>query len=234
MPIRFVKIPEVVKTMFPNFVWDIPTSEKTIYLTFDDGPTPEITNWTLNTLKAYNAKATFFCIGNNVEKHPEIFQNIIKEGHAIGNHTHNHLKGWKTKTDDYLANIKLCENAFNDAYLKFEKLNPKFQISNSKIVNQKSLTVNLFRPPYGKIKSAQAKKLLALNYKIIMWDVISFDWDKNIKEETCLNNVITKAGNGSVVVFHDSLKATKNMTYTLPKVLDYFSKQGYCFKAIPN
>ncbi|XCF06292.1 polysaccharide deacetylase family protein [Tamlana crocina] len=206
--------------MFPNYVWDIPTNEKVIYLTFDDGPTPEITNWTLATLKQYQAKATFFCIGNNIEKHPDIFQNIIKEGHAVGNHTHNHIKGWKTKTWDYLENIKQCEKVF------------KAQAPQSSIVNRQSLTTNLFRPPYGQITLKQGKNLIESGYKIIMWDVLSFDWDKNISPETCLKNVTTKAVEGSIIVFHDSVKASKNMQYTLPKVLDYFSGKGFVFKSL--
>ncbi|MCR8669487.1 polysaccharide deacetylase family protein [Aestuariibaculum sp. M13] len=217
MPTSFVKIPVVIKKMFPNYVWDISTTEKIIYLTFDDGPTPEITNWTLDTLKAYNAKATFFCIGNNVEKHPEIFLNILKEGHAIGNHTHNHLKGWKTKNNDYLANIKQAQEIFEKQQFEGQPV-----------------TTNLFRPPYGKLKPNQGKQLLALNYKIVMWDIISFDWDKDITEEQCVENVISKAVNGSVVVFHDSLKAARNMQYALPKVLKHFTYKGYRFEAIPN
>ena len=213
MTLTPVKTPLVAKKMFPNYIWDIATKDKIIYLTFDDGPTPEITNWTLNTLKKYNAKATFFCIGNNVEKHPNIFQNILDEGHAIGNHTQNHIKGWKTKTNDYLANIELCENVFKNR-------------------TPKSSIVNLFRPPYGQITPKQGKKLIALGYKIIMWDVLSFDWEKEVSKETCLNNVTSKATNGSIIVFHDSIKASKNMQFTLPKVLDYFSKKGFKFESL--
>lgn len=215
-----IKTPRVAKKMFPNYVWDIPTDEKVIYLTFDDGPTPEITNWTLNTLDQYQAKATFFCIGNNIEKHPDIFQNIIKEGHTVGNHTHNHIKGWKTTPHDYLENIEHCEKVF------------KVQVPQSDIANRKSLITNLFRPPYGQITPKQGKKLIEKGYKIIMWDVLSFDWDKNITPETCLKNVITKATGGSIIVFHDSVKASKNMQYALPKVLDYFSKKGFIFKSL--
>jgi len=197
--------------MFPNYIWDIATNDKTIYITFDDGPTPEITHWTLETLNAYNAKATFFCIGNNIEKHPEIFRSIIKNGHSIGNHTQNHVKGWKTKTDAYLDEVK-------QAQTNIEK-----EIKNSK----------LFRPPYGKITSKQGKSLLKDGYKIIMWDILSFDWDSNISQETCFKNAISKSKNGSIIVFHDSLKAAKNMQYALPKVLEYFTKQGYRFKSLP-
>ena len=220
MPLTPVKTPLVAKKMFPNYIWDIATNEKILYLTFDDGPTPEITNWTLNTLKTYNAKATFFCIGNNIEKHPDIFQNILDDGHAIGNHTHNHIKGWKTKTKDYLANIELCENVF------------KNRVPKSSIVNRQSSIVNLFRPPYGQITPKQGKKLLELGYKIIMWDVLSFDWEKDVSKETCLKNVTSNTRNGSIIVFHDSIKASKNMQFTLPKVLEYFSEKGFAFKAL--
>ncbi|KAA5827732.1 polysaccharide deacetylase family protein [Algibacter amylolyticus] len=208
-----VKTPVVVKKLFPNYIWEVPTNQKVIYLTFDDGPTPEITNWTLMALKQYNAKATFFCIGNNVVKHPEIFNNVLNDGHAIGNHTHNHVKGWKTKAVDYLDNVYKAQEAITS------------QIAEAN-------TVNLFRPPYGQITPKQGKKLMALGYSIIMWDVLSFDWDKTITPEACLQNVISKTTAGSVIVFHDSVKASKNMQYALPKVLAYFSDKGYRFEAL--
>ena len=215
MTLTPIKTPALVKRMFPYYIWDIPTTGKTIYLTFDDGPTPDITNWTLEILKQHNAKATFFCIGNNIEKHSDIFQNIINEGHAIGNHTHNHIKGWKTKTKDYLKNISETQSLIN-----------------SKFVNRQSPISSLFRPPYGQIKLKQGKQLIALGYKIIMWDVLSFDWDATISPETCLNNVVSNTTNGSIIVFHDSIKASKNMQNALPKVLEHFSKKGYSFKSL--
>ena len=226
MTLTPIKTPLVAKKMFPNYVWDIPsTDEKTIYLTFDDGPTPEITDWTLNTLRKFDAKATFFCIGDNIEKYPEVFKNILNESHVIGNHTQNHIKGWKTKTKDYIKNIEEAQNIIN-----LQIPNSKFQ--DSETSNHQSLIVNIFRPPYGQITPNQGKNLMTLGYKIIMWDILSFDWDKNVSEATCLENVISKAKDGSVIVFHDSLKASKNMTYALPKVLEYFSKQDYKFKGI--
>ncbi|KJD35147.1 polysaccharide deacetylase [Tamlana sedimentorum] len=209
-----VKTPLVVKKMFPKYIWDIPTTKRVLYLTFDDGPTPEITHWVLKTLKQYQAKATFFCIGDNVKKHPEILKDVLAEGHTVGNHTQNHLKGWKTSTKRYLENT----------------LEAKKTISS--VIDTSMQTCNLFRPPYGKITNKQGKKLLALGYKIIMWDVISFDWDKNISNEACLNNVITKVKRGSIVVFHDSVKAQKNMQFALPKVLEHFYKLGFTFEAI--
>ena len=220
MTLTPIKTPLVAKKLFPNYVWDIATTDKVIYLTFDDGPTPEITNWTLNVLKQYDAKATFFCIGYNIDKHPEIFQNILNDEHAIGNHTQNHIKGWQNSAKAYIKNIEEAQKVID------------FKIQNSKLVNHKSSNVNLFRPPYGQITPKQGKKLIELDYKIIMWDVLSFDWDKNVTPETCLKNVISKSNKGSVIVFHDSVKASKNMQYTLPKVLEYFSKKGYTFKSL--
>jgi len=220
MTLTPVKTPLFVKKMFPNYVWDIASTNKTIYLTFDDGPTPEITNWTLKTLKTFNAKATFFCIGNNIEKHPEIFQSILDDGHAIGNHTYNHIKGWKTQNKNYLDNITKAEGVIES------------QIIKSSIVNRQSSISNLFRPPYGQIKPKQGKDLIKLGYKIVMWDILSFDWDNNVTKETCLNHVISKTTSGSIIVFHDSIKASKNLKYTLPKVLEYFNNKNYTFNAI--
>ncbi len=202
----WVKTHYFIKNIFPNYIWNIPNDENKVFLTFDDGPTPSITEWTLDQLKKYNVKATFFCIGNNIEKNPEIFQKIIEEKHAIGNHTFNHLKGWKTKNEDYIENVKLCQ---------------------SQILNHKSQTPNLFRPPYGKIKLSQSKELRKLGYKIIMWDVISYDFDKNISKEKCLANVLNSIKSGSIIVFHDSIKAEQNLKYVLPKTLAFLKEKGF-------
>ena len=199
--------------MFPDYIWEIPTDEKSLFLTFDDGPTPNVTEWVLKTLKQYHAKATFFCIGDNVNKYPEIFQQVVNEGHSIGNHTHNHIKGWKTKTKPYLENVLLAEEVIRDQ-------------------NHQSSFANLFRPPYGQIKLKQGKKLMALGYDIVMWDVLSFDWDKTVSNQECYNLVISKSKNGSIIVFHDSIKASNNLTFVLPKVLEYYSEKGFSFKAI--
>jgi len=224
-----VTIPKVVKSMFPDFVWNIDSTQKTLYLTFDDGPTPEITDWVLDCLKSYNAKATFFCIGNNVEKYPEIFRRIIDEGHSVGNHTQNHLKGWKTKIKNYIENVILC-----DLVLKSQIPKNNSQEGNSKIINHQSLIFNLFRPPYGRLKPKQGKALIKNGYKIIMWSVLSLDWDKNLSTTQCYNNVVKKAVSGDIIVFHDSIKASKNMRFALPKVLEYFSEKGFEFKRIPE
>lgn len=211
-----VKTPKLLKGIFPNYTWDMPNDQNAIYLTFDDGPTPEITNWTLDLLKSYNAKATFFCIGNNIEKHPRIFNEVLNNGHAIGNHTFNHPKGWRTNTKDYVAQV-----------LKTQELIEE-QVSNSN-----SKITKLFRPPYGKITPSQGKQLLNLGYKIIMWDVLAFDWKDSLSGEQCAKNVISKTESGSIIVFHDSLKASQRMQYALPKTLEYFSKKGFVFKSIP-
>jgi peptidoglycan/xylan/chitin deacetylase (PgdA/CDA1 family) len=213
MKFYWIKTNELIKRIFKNYVWDIPNKENKIYLTFDDGPTPDVTEWILSQLKKYNAKATFFCIGNNIEKHPDIYNSIIQEGHSIGNHTYNHLNGWKTKTEDYIYNVNLCAN----------------QIQKS--TNNPIQSV-IFRPPYGKIKSSQTKKIKELGYKIILWDVLSADFDSTISPEKCLENVISNIEKGSIIVFHDSIKAHKNLEHVLPRTLDFLTRKGYNFGTI--
>ncbi len=210
------KTPNLIPKLFQSQIWSFSSKEKSIYLTFDDGPTPEITNWVLDTLKKYNAKATFFCIGKNIEQHPEIFQQITEQGHAIGNHTYNHEKGWKTSNNVYLNSI-----------LKTEKTIGGFQTSPQGTRNPK-----LFRPPYGKIKPSQTKSLLKNNYKIVMWSVLSGDFDSEITPEKCLTNVLKNTEKGSVIVFHDSIKAFDKLQIVLPKVLEYYREKGYAFNKI--
>lgn len=212
-----VTTPKLAKSLFPDLVWDLPSKEKVIYLTFDDGPTPIVTDWTLDVLKQYNASATFFCIGKNVDAHPLIFKRIASEGHSIGNHTYNHLKGWKTNTKNYLKDIDEAQEVLNN------------QIQNSEFRIQ-----NLFRPPYGQIRPKQAKQLINLGYKVIMWNVLAKDWDASISEEKCLENVVSNTSSGDIIVFHDSIKAKKNLQYAFPKVLEYFSEKGFEFKRIPE
>lgn len=218
-----IKTPRFVKKLFPNYVWDIVTNQKVIYLTFDDGPTPEITNWTLNVLKTYHAKATFFCIGSNIKKYPNIFQNILNHGHAVGNHTLNHVKGWTTNSQIYLNEVASTQQLIDQVVLNTANKNS-------------AQSANLFRPPFGKIKNRQGQALLKMGYKIIMWDILTFDWKTRITKETCLKNAICKTGHGSIIVFHDSVKAAKNMQYVLPKMLKHFSEKGYVFKSLndPN
>lgn len=235
------KTPSLIKRIFHNYIWDIPTKEKVLYLTFDDGPTPIITEWTLDILNLYNAKATFFCIGSNIESHPDTFRRIEVEGHRIGNHTFNHPRGWKTKTETYISEVQQTQESIDsriqDSKFKVQgsefKNSQQTELQKSKIINRQSLTPNLFRPPYGQITSSQGETLRNLGYKIIMWDVLAFDWMDAIPVERCLKNVISKATAGSIIVFHDSVKASVNMQYALPKVLDYFSEKGFEFRRIP-
>lgn len=221
-----VTTPKLAKSLFPDLVWDLPSKEKVLYLTFDDGPTPIVTDWTLDVLKQYNAKATFFCIGKNVNAHPFIFKRIIAEGHSVGNHTYNHIKGWKTNTKNYLKDIDEAQEVLNN-----QIPNSKFQ--DLKTAKRKSSIVNIFRPPYGQIRPKQAKQLIKLGYKVIMWNVLAKDWDASISEKKCLENVVSNASSGDIIVFHDSIKAKNNLQYTLPKVLEYYDKKGFEFKRIP-
>ena len=201
-----IKIPFFVRFLYPKRLWHFSRNERVVYLTFDDGPIPDVTPWVLQQLEQYNAKATFFCIGHNIQKNPEIFEQITTKGHSVGNHTFNHLNASNTSLSEYLKNAEQAAIYFRKPFL--------------------------FRPPYGKLDSAKAKALLKKNYKIVMWDVLSADFDPEISTEECLKNVIENAKNGSIIIFHDSLKAEKNLKYALPKVLQYFSEKGYEFKAI--
>lgn len=208
------KMPSFVKKFYPNYVWDLfpekkRSSEKVLYLTFDDGPVPEATEFVLEELDKFNAKATFFCIGDNVERHPEIFKQVVNQGHSIGNHTQHHLEGWKTDTSVYIDNIQIAESFIKDH-------------NSSK----------LFRPPYGRIKRQQGKQLIALDYKIIMWDVVAKDWRQDVSEKSCLANIVNNTSNRSIIVMHDSLKALNNVRYALPKLLEYFGDRGYRFERI--
>jgi len=199
--------PFLLKLFYSGYVWHIPTVEKKIFLTFDDGPIPGITESVIKTLSEFDAKATFFCIGDNVRKHPDIFQQLISAGHSIGNHTFNHLNGWRTEDQIYIENFEQCERQLN-------------------------LDTTLFRPPYGRIRKSQAR-LLPSTKKVIMWDVLSGDFSQEIKPEICLRKTIKHTRSGSIVLFHDSIKASKNMLYTLPRFLKHFSELGYHFEALP-
>ena len=192
-----VKTPGIIQTLFAGLVWRIAKSKK-VYLTFDDGPIPEATPWILDLLHSRNIKATFFCVGENVKKYPEIFQRILDEGHTVGNHTYNHLNAWKTKGEEYNRNIEKA----------------------SEVIDSK-----LFRPPYGKLSFSQLKSLKS-KYEIIMWDVLSGDFDTSITAQECFSNVKNNAQEGSIIVFHDSLKAIDKLKIVLPQVISYFEEQG--------
>ena len=202
-----VKTPKWVKKFFSGSIWEMPQPVKSIYLTFDDGPHPAITGFVLDELKKYNAGATFFCIGKNVVANPLIFKRILSEGHSVGNHTYNHLDGWKTKNTDYLKDIARAE---------------------------RHISASLFRPPYGRITIKQHRQLQQMDkpFKIVMWSILSGDFDAKITSEQCCENVLINAENGSIVVFHDSEKAFERLKYSLPRVLKYFSEKGYQFEKI--
>ena len=217
-----IKTPRLLQWLFPRRVWAFSRKKPTIYLTFDDGPIPEVTPWVLAQLKKYNAKATFFCIGDNVKKYPKIFQSIIDHGHGIGNHTFHHLKGTETTTEKYLEDITLFEETvttLNDEARETSDESPRHSLLTT--------PTSLFRPPYGKMTSSQARKVVQRGYKIVMWDVLSADFDTSISEKKCLQNVLKNLQNGSIIVFHDSVKAEKNLRYVLPKVLGFAANRRY-------
>ena len=203
-----------LRWFYRDLTWHKSRSNKCIYITFDDGPIPVVTPWVLNILKQFNVKATFFCIGDNVAKHPDIYRQILADGHSVGNHTFNHLNGWKTGDKAYLENIEQCKELVQS---------------------------NLFRPPYGRIKKSQISNLKSQisnlkspisNLQIIMWDVLSGDFDINLSPEKCLNNVLKHSRNGSIIVFHDSLKAFERLEYALPLALENLKKKGYNFSKL--
>ena len=198
------KTPELLKPLYKDLLWHVDTTRKELFLTFDDGPIPEVTPWVLQVLRSYGAKATFFCIGKNIEEHRWIYDMIQKEGHSVGNHTYDHLNGWRSTPWAYYRSVLAC----------------------SKLTGS-----DLFRPPYGRIKRDQAKGLLN-RFQIVMWDVLSGDFDPKASKDKCLSNVVDNAGRGSIIVFHDSLKAQEKMQYALPKVLEHFSSLGYAFRAL--
>jgi len=195
-----VKTPWIAKRLYTNYVWSGKPKANAVYLTFDDGPIPEATPWVLEQLEKVGAKATFFCIGANVEKHPDIFQMVQDHGHLIGNHTQTHPSGWASKHDAYIQNVK---NA-------------------SKVISS-----NLFRPPYGRIKDSQAKTLMEAGYKIIMWDILSGDFDSTISADKCYQNVMNHIESGSIVVLHDSLKSIAKLKAFLPDLLDTLQDEGF-------
>lgn len=195
----FAKTPWFVKLIYPDLIWNKSRNEKKIYLTFDDGPVPEATPFVLNELKKANAKATFFMIGDNVSKYPELKNQVIAEGHSIGNHTFNHLKGWNTDTARYLENTAKCGELIN---------------------------TNLFRPPYGRATFSQLNSIKK-THQIIMWEVLTGDYMPEMNKEICLKNAVSHSKNGSIILFHDSIKAFDNMSYALPKALEYWKNEGF-------
>jgi peptidoglycan-N-acetylglucosamine deacetylase len=226
----FIKTPWWIKKLYPGCIWDLPADDKTLYLSFDDGPHPQITPFILSELKKYNAQATFFCLGDNVIENPDVFQQLLREGHAVGNHTMHHLNGWKTEDDAYWEDIREAA---------------------------KMIPSNLFRPPYGRIRRSQVKLLNGTRDKaqgtrhkgqgtrhkgqalgilhstfIIMWNVLAGDWDETVSPEKCYQRIKGRIKAGDIIVFHDSEKAWERMSYALPRLLEEFSGLGYKFKKI--
>jgi peptidoglycan/xylan/chitin deacetylase (PgdA/CDA1 family) len=209
------RIPSFIQRVFPKYLWSKSMDEEVIYLTFDDGPTPEITPWVLNLLEQYNAKATFFCIGKNLKQHPVLVRQIIEQQHKIGNHSFSHLKGWQTKSKNYINDILQAAEIIQST-------------TNNTAINQKLL----FRPPYGQITKTQANVLIDKGFTIVLWDILTGDFDPNLNPEKSLKKTLKNTKPGSIVVFHDSLKAKKNLQYILPNVLKHWSQQGYQFKTL--
>lgn len=198
------QLPNWVRRLYPGVKWREDATSKVIYLTFDDGPIPEVTPWVLDVLDRYEIKATFFCVGDNVRKHPEDYQEVLRRGHRVGNHTFNHLRGFEIGCSRYVENVHKASEWIES---------------------------DLFRPPHGQLRYAQLDALLP-EYRIVQWDVISRDYNGKLKPEKVLNIVKRYARNGSIVVFHDSIKAEKNMKFALPKALDYWIKQGFTFRTL--
>ncbi|MCD4832989.1 MAG: polysaccharide deacetylase family protein [Bacteroidales bacterium] len=199
-----IKKEHIAAKIFRDLTWHFTGKDNELFLTFDDGPTLEITPWVLAALKEFNAKATFFCIGKNVKKYPDLYNQILNEGHSVGNHSYSHIKGWKTSNQKYVESVQKAAQVIDS---------------------------NLFRPPFGKIRPQQIGQLKQ-DFKIIMWDVFSRDYDSKLDKEKCLKNVLDFSESGSIIVFHDTLKAERNLKYVLPKVLKHFSEQGFVFNPI--
>ena len=208
------RTPFFLPLFFPSsLVWRIPANKPEIYLTFDDGPVPGPTDFVLEILAKYEAKATVFCIGDNIRKNDGVFRQIINAGHAVGNHTFNHLNGWKTSVSDYRENVARCDEII-------------------RTLTTSPVSGRLFRPPYGRIKRNQIHALS--DFEIIMWDVLTMDYRADLKPESCLRGSIRATRPGSVVVFHDSYKAEKNLNHALPRFLDHFANRGFTFRSLPT
>ncbi len=203
-----IKTPWILQKFYPDCLWNVRTTNKTLFLTFDAGPHPQVTPFVLDQLSKYDAKATFFCIGKNVKEHFDVYKKIISEGHKVGNHTYNHTNGWKTTDKKYLEDVRQA----------------------AKIID-----TNIFRPPYGKITKFQIKALQGEGFRLktVMWDVLSGDFDKKVSKENCYLNVVKNAKPGSIIVFHDGLKAFSSLEYALPRILKYYNEKNFQFKIIP-
>lgn len=194
-------MPALIRWYYSSCIWQMPSSEPAVYLTFDDGPHPEITPWVLEQLRKWNVRATFFCIGSRVQQYPEIMAQILQEGHTVGNHTHTHLNGWKTSDDVYMKNIQQA---------------------------REWIPSGLFRPPYGRIRRSQIKELIhSSGDRVVMWSLLSGDFDRSISGEQCMRNVLTTIRSGDIVVFHDSEKAWERLEYCLPRILAHIKDKKW-------
>jgi peptidoglycan/xylan/chitin deacetylase (PgdA/CDA1 family) len=200
------RTPALIKPLLKDFIWHMSRSGRAVYLTFDDGPVPEVTPWVLDTLAEYGARATFFCIGRNAQANPELLARIRRDGHSVGNHTHAHPNGWKTPTPAYFRDVLMCQS-----------------ITGTK----------LFRPPYGRISREQSRAL-GKRFSLIMWDVLSGDFDTTIDGAKCLRNVVDHCRAGSIIVLHDSLKAETRLRFALPRILEHLMNEGYALHALPE
>lgn len=212
MKFYWIKTRWFIRWIFRSFIWKLPANGNCVYLTFDDGPTPEVTPWVLDELDKYNAKATFFCIGDRIDKSPDLFKRLIDDGHSIGNHSYSHLNAWHVDAEAYLEDIEKCQESIL-------KLHPQ--------------GTNLLRPPYGKLRRSQTLKLRK-RFRIMMWDVLSADFDLRITPEKCTENVLRNVRPGSIVIFHDSVKSYPNMEKALPATLEFIHKKGWKCVAIPQ
>lgn len=199
-----IKTPKLIRKLFPNYLWNKSRKKPYVYFTFDDGPIPEVTPWVLDTLKAYDMQGTFFCVGDNVRKHSNIYNRLVTEGHSVGNHSYSHKSGWSSDVENYLDDVELCGSFVQS---------------------------DLYRPPYGRLKPQQAEAIRH-QYQIVMWDVLSGDFDQNITSEQCYQNVIQNLKPGSIVVFHDNIKSFETLKEVLPRVMEYCQSQGLSSKAI--
>ena len=198
-----IKPPKFIRRLMPELIWEIEDNDG-VYLTFDDGPTPGVTEWILSTLRRYNAKATFFVLGKNVEMYPDLYQRIIDEGHKVGNHTYSHQKGWRMSLERYLEDVDFAGDFVHS---------------------------ELFRPPYAQVTPSQVRAV-AQKYKVVMWDIVSRDYNTSLSPERCLKNVTDHMTAGSIIVFHDSEKAFRNMSYALPRTLKFIQQKGLKCKII--
>lgn len=201
---KTASVPIFLRMFYPSLLWSMPQGNKQLYLTFDDGPHPEITPQVLDLLAKHNARATFFCVGENVAKNPKTYQQILDAGHLTGNHTYNHLNGWKTPLKEYYENTNKCREVVDSVY---------------------------FRPPYGRINPCQIQTLKK-EYSLVMWSVLSYDYDRETNAEQCLDYVMRHTTDGAIIVFHDSEKAAPNLLKTLPQVLSHYTKEGYRFERL--